>query len=540
MLRQMTIRAKVSVSYVIVFSLMFLALGVALYGMLNVGDKFDNFFERSYARQTAYQQMFADGLLSGVALRNLVLKPEMKKPYKVTPKAIERFDQAYKQAVALSGDDVELKSSLAKIDEYWQKSRAAKFQVLELMKNKELDKAIEVLSKQEQPNWQKVRIATQELYNAEVKAALAIREDMLVGKNATLRNSLLIAVAAVLIGAVIAFYIVRGIRNAFSRIVKSLDDIASGEGDLTRRLDDSTKDEVGQVAKSFNQFVEKIQHLVRQVSDAIGQLSSSSQQMTQVSQTAMDSFFKQQREVEQVATAMNEMTSTVQEVARNAQETSAAAQEANNGANAGNVVVNDVISAINELADEVMSTSDTIHKLNGDSEQIGSVLDVIRGIAEQTNLLALNAAIEAARAGEQGRGFAVVADEVRTLASRTQQSTQEIQAMIESLQGGAKGAVKAMERGQNMASASVEKAEQAGQSLSGITAAISQIADMNSQIATAAEEQSCVAENINQNIVVINDLAVQASDGAEQVSSSSVDLEQLSERLQTIVSSFKV
>ncbi len=540
MLRQLTIRAKVAVSYVVVFVLMFIALGTALSGMMSVGDKFDHFFEQSYARQTAYQQMFADGLLSGVALRNLVLKPQLKKPYKVTPAAIERFDKAYKQAVVLAADGDKIKSRLKEIDQYWQKSRAAKLQVLDLMKNGKRDEAIEVLTTQEHPNWRKVRIATQDLYNAEVKAAQALRAEMLVSKDDTLRNSLLIAIAAVLIGAIIAFFIVQGIRKAFNQVVTSLNDIASGEGDLTRRMDESSHDEVGQVSRAFNHFVEKIQDLVRQVSDSIGQLASASQQMTEVSGSTMDSFVQQQGEIEQVAAAMNEMTATVQEVARNAEEASSAAKDADGEANTGNTEVQDVIRSINELANEVVSTSDTIHNLNGDSEQIGSVLDVIKGIAEQTNLLALNAAIEAARAGEQGRGFAVVADEVRTLASRTQQSTQEIQEMIERLQSGTKDAVKAMERGQNMASASVDKANQAGNSLSSITKAVSQIADMNTQIATAAEQQSTVADNINSNVVAISDLAVQATERAEQIATSSTDLEQLSERLQKIVGTFKV
>jgi len=540
MLRQLTMRAKVSVSYIIVFVLMFAALGMALSGMLNVGDKFDHFFEQSYARQTAYQKMFADGLLSGVALRNLTLKPKLQKPYKVVPAAIERFDKAYKQAVLLAGNDASLKSSLSEMDQYWQKSRTAKFQVLALMKEGQRDQAIEVLNTQEHPNWQKVRIAAQTLFNEEVKAAQVLRADMHASKEATLRNSLIIAVIAVLVGVIIAFSIVRGIRKAFCHVVSSLNDIASGEGDLTRRLDESSQDEVGQVARAFNRFVEKIHDLVRQVSDSIGQLASASQQMTHVSQSTMESFVNQQGEIEQVATAMNEMTATVLEVSRNAGDASTAAKAADGGANAGNLVVQDVISAINDLAREVSSTSETIHHLDGDTEQIGTVLDVIKNIAEQTNLLALNAAIEAARAGEQGRGFAVVADEVRTLASRTQSSTQEIQQMIERLQSGAKDAVKAMERGKQMASASVEKAEQAGSSLSGITGAVSQIADMNTMIATAAEEQSQVAESINRNVVAINDLSVHATEGAEQIANASTDLEQLSERLQKIVGSFKI
>jgi methyl-accepting chemotaxis protein len=247
----------------------------------------------------------------------------------------------------------------------------------------------------------------------------------------------------------------------------------------------------------------------------------------------------QKQETEMVASAITEMTATVQEVASNAEGASRAAADADNEAKEGNQVVNSTVQAITALAREIEDSSAVIEKLKGDSENIGTVLDVIKGIAEQTNLLALNAAIEAARAGEQGRGFAVVADEVRTLAQRTQQSTAEIEGLIDALQGGAEQAVSVMTQSRDRAGATVEKAQHAGQSLSSITQAVETILQMNTQIATASEEQSAVSEEIQRNVVNIQTISEETSMGAEQTSSASAELARLGEQLQALVGQFK-
>ncbi len=230
----------------------------------------------------------------------------------------------------------------------------------------------------------------------------------------------------------------------------------------------------------------------------------------------------------------------MQEVARNASSASQAAQEADGEAGNGKQVVSASIDAINALAGEVEKAAEVIDKLETDSENISKVLDVIKGIAEQTNLLALNAAIEAARAGEQGRGFAVVADEVRTLASRTQQSTEEIHEIIERLQADAESAVQVMNTGRGQAQSSVEQAAHAGESLERIAKAVTTISDMNAQIASAAEEQTAVAEEINRNIVGITQAGQESAQGAQQTATSSEELAKLAARLQGLVSQFRV
>lgn len=540
MFKQISIKAKLTSSFFTVFVLFSSGLWIALNGTLSIGNKFEQFFSVNYVRQTAYQTMFADGLLSGIALRNLILKPHLKKPYKVVPKAIERFDNAYQTALATATNEAETLNALKLIDQHWQQSRAAKLQVLELMKNSDQAAATEILTKQEHPHWQKVRIAVQKLVLAEEARAENLRQSMLADKESTLRNALLMAAVAIILGAIIALLIVQSIKQAFNHVITSLNDIASGEGDLTQRLDETGSNEVSALASAFNQFVEKIQTLVKKVAGTGNQLTGSAQQLSELSADTKLNMNQQETKIEQVATAMNEMTATVQEVARSAAQASAAAQAADSQAVDGNQVVTEVISSINDLAQEVQNTATLIQTLDENAEQIGTVLDVIKGIAEQTNLLALNAAIEAARAGEQGRGFAVVADEVRTLASRTQESTQEIQVMIERLQTGAKGAVQAMEHGQQKTTTSVDKAGLAGTALTTITEAVSRIVEMNTQIATAAEEQSTVTEDINQSMTSINTLAGQAAEGAEQTASSSQELETAAQDLQLMISHFKV
>ncbi len=536
----MSIKLKLMVANSFVILLFILALWSALAGMFSAANESKQFFNENLVRQTAYQTMFADGLLSGVALRNLVLKPKAKKPHKVVPAAIKRFDDAFKLVRSMPHNNKSLQASYVSIQKHWQKSRAAKIQVLELVKSGEVEQAIELLKKIEHPHWQKVRIAVQKLTNKELAENVESQKSLLMNANYSATRTLIIAVIAIFVSILISFIMTRMIKSAFSRVTNSLNDIANGEGNLTQRLDESGAKEIKGLSIAFNSFVEKIQNLIVQVANSSGQLITEMKQLTELSVDTKLNVNQQEGKIEQVATAMNEMAATVQEVARNASHASDSAKAADVESTKGQQVVTEVTRAINDLATDVSHASATIATLKNDTEQIGSVLDVIKGIAEQTNLLALNAAIEAARAGEQGRGFAVVADEVRTLASRTQESTQEIQEMIEKLQSGAISAVEAMDKGQSNTQTTVEKANLASQALSAITQAVSQIAEQNTQIATAAEEQSAVAEEINQNIVSINTLSVQAAQGAEHTAASSQQSEQTANELQQIISMFKI
>ncbi|VAW59502.1 Methyl-accepting chemotaxis sensor/transducer protein [hydrothermal vent metagenome] len=299
-------------------------------------------------------------------------------------------------------------------------------------------------------------------------------------------------------------------------------------------------DEITELTVATNEMSSNLKNIIQKISGSAHQLGSSSEQLSAITEQTRHSIYEQQSQTEQVATAMNEMSATVQEVSRNISGTAQAADDANKETVTGSNVVSDAVEGVQKLAAQLESATNVIHQLEQDSEDINAVLDVIKGVAEQTNLLALNAAIEAARAGEQGRGFAVVADEVRTLAGRTQASTEEINQVIEKLQSGSCKAVEVMSKSRDDAHAVVDKAIKAGESLAIITTTVAHINDMSAQIASAAEQQSATSEEINRNIVNISGMANETATGAQQTAVASEELAKLGAELQTLVNEFQI
>lgn len=320
----------------------------------------------------------------------------------------------------------------------------------------------------------------------------------------------------------------------------SIQDLATGSSDLTLRLDETGKDEISNLASGFNKFLENHRDFIQEISLSAQQLSASSQELSSVSVQAKEDASEQKNQVTMVATAINEMTETIKEVEGNTLDADQSASEAKQSTLAGQQVIEENTRIINKLSTDIAEAAQVIQALKKDSEGIGSVLDVIRSVSDQTNLLALNAAIEAARAGEHGRGFAVVADEVRTLASKTQQSTVEIQTMIEQLQRGADSAVAVMDKGLETVEQSVEQTTQTEGQLQSITLAVGNIFELNTQIANAVREQSSVAEEINRNIVAVDDLAKNSDDAAAKIASANEQLNILAENLTGLVSKFKL
>ncbi|APU30456.1 methyl-accepting chemotaxis protein [Ectopseudomonas chengduensis] len=355
------------------------------------------------------------------------------------------------------------------------------------------------------------------------------------------------AVKAMSIGLLIALLltglvvlITRSIVQPLQAAVDAMASISSGEGDLTRNLDTHGRDELTALATYFNAFTAKLRHVIRQMLDSAGSLDQAARSLGDISSEAQRHSQQQAQQMELVATAVNEVTYGVQDVAKNAEHASSEMHTAEDQASQGQQNIEASLRQIDQLSGTIDKAVEVIQSLASESTQIGSVLEVIRSIAEQTNLLALNAAIEAARAGEQGRGFAVVADEVRLLAQRTQQSTAEIQGMIERLQGNSEAAVKVINESSRASQLTVEQASQAGESLAQIAQSLRNLTGLNASIASATLQQSHVVEDINQNVTQTAALAHNTAEAAEQSSAASQHLKQLADQLNRLLGQFRV
>lgn len=356
--------------------------------------------------------------------------------------------------------------------------------------------------------------------------------------NSSKITSVTLSLIAIVLAVLIGFTIVKQITSPLNQAVRIAQ--AIGNRDMTGTAIEPRGDEFGTLLKALEQTRANLSEALGEVGGITTQLAAAAEELSVVTNQTSAGVNNQRIETEQVATAMNEMSATVQEVAQNAEEAAAAAQKADTQAKTGNKALQVALADINQLSEDVNHSAEAIQRLNKDSSSIGTVLTVINSIAEQTNLLALNAAIEAARAGEAGRGFAVVADEVRNLAHRTQESIGQIEQLIANLQHGSQNAVEMMDNSRTMAHLTLEHAQQAGDELAAIMRTVSEIQAMNIQIATAAEEQSAVAEEINASVVNVNNIADQSAAAVEETSASSAELARLGQSLQSLVARFKI
>ena len=353
-------------------------------------------------------------------------------------------------------------------------------------------------------------------------------------------TALVVAVVAGLIGLLLIWLTASGVTRPINSVAEMLKNIASGEGDLTQRLNYSKKDELGELVNWFNRFLDKLQPTIAQIKQSITEARGTADQSSEIARQTSEGMQVQFREIDQVATASNEMSATAHDVANSASNAANAAKGADQSAKDGMAIIERSTRDINQLADEVSKAVTEVEALAVNSEQIGSVLEVIRSIAEQTNLLALNAAIEAARAGESGRGFAVVADEVRNLAKRTQDSVEEIRIVIEKIQTGTRGVVATMHSSQTQAHNNAGQIRQAVDALGKISDAVTVISDMNLQIASAAEQQSAVAEEVNRNVSAIRTVTETLTGQATESAAISSQLNALASQQMKLMDQFRV
>ncbi|MBP0939679.1 methyl-accepting chemotaxis protein [Pseudomonas alliivorans] len=371
---------------------------------------------------------------------------------------------------------------------------------------------------------------------AELSSLQGARRD---GEANSSRTTLIsVAALALLVGLLAAWIMTRQITEPLRQTLVAATRIA--QGDLSKDLETGRRDELGQLQNSMQAMTLSLRELIGGIGDGVSQIASAAEQLSAVTEQTCKGVNTQKDETDQVATAMNEMTATVQEVARNAQEASQSAAQADQQARDGDQVVGQAVIQIEQLAREVVNSTQAMNQLKQESGKIVGVLDVIKSVSQQTNLLALNAAIEAARAGEAGRGFAVVADEVRSLAQRTQKSTEEIEELIEALQTGTQQVATTLDNSRSLTDSSVELSRRAGGALEQITRTVATIQQMNEQIAAASEEQSTVAEQINASVINVRDISEQSASASNQTAASSVELARLGSHLKALVGKFRV
>ncbi|MBP5126073.1 methyl-accepting chemotaxis protein [Pseudomonas sp. NFPP08] len=416
--------------------------------------------------------------------------------------------------------------------------RQLESQLIELSHNNQLEAMQQLLNTDLMDSAEKINAVLNQLVEINSHYATVADDDAAAQYRRAFNLVVGLLVLASALTLLFAWRLIRSITQPIANALRAAEEIA--EGNLTRPITVDGSDEAGRLLQAMVTMQEKLRDTLQSISGSAHQLASAAEELNSVTEEGARGLTQQNNEIEQAATAVNEMTSAVEEVARNAVSTSEASKSATTSAGDGRDLVRETVSAIERMSSDVQGTASLIGDLANESRDIGKVLDVIRGLADQTNLLALNAAIEAARAGEAGRGFAVVADEVRALAHRTQQSTSEIERMIGSIQSGTEHAVDSMRNSTERAESTLSIARGAGQSLDTINSAISEINERNLVIASAAEEQAQVAREVDRNLVNIRDLSVQSTTGANQTQAASNELSRLAVDLSNLVTRFKL
>ncbi|MAP31834.1 MAG: chemotaxis protein [Marinobacter sp.] len=482
-----------------------------------------------------YQALVAQMTLLDQAFNNEDTSGAMEDFNENTEQARQRFQDSAQRLAGTGISDVTQGFNTA-FDRWQQSAR----QVMELAANGNPQQARDLAARETAPLFDQLRnyydsAGSHADEQAQQRSAEASSEGT--SSSATV---LAITVIAIIIAISLFTVFIRLIISSISALRDQLDNIAQGEGDLTQRIPVTVEDDLGKLARSFNRVLENLQGMIGSIQNLSRDLGAGATELATAARDNNDGVTRQTDSISMVATAINEMQSAIEEVAGNASRAAEITREAETKGNNSAQIIRSSSKQVHRLAAQISKAVEVIRKLSADSDNITSVLDVIRGIAEQTNLLALNAAIEAARAGEQGRGFAVVADEVRTLAQRTGQSTEDIQTMITALQTGVSDVVNVMETGSKEATETERLATEAEQELQAILEAISSITDVNTSVASATEEQTQVVDEINRSITDINDLAAASADRSKAIDGIAKSLESYVRELEQQTGRFRV
>lgn len=504
-----------------------------------LGSNFQSFTDKDQAIALATASMYAEGLQSEQATRNILLNPSDEKAAKNYVKALSNFEEAYQKIKKVPDNLDGTPDEISKVPSLWNECNDLKQKVQDLAKAGKRDEALKLLVKEETPKWRELR---EILLDLQAKTNARLRDQRLQVdsfiKTATIKSAAIFFLIFILIvGLLTAFSLnMRFLMNDFIRRVR---EVAEGDIDLTRRIDARRKDEFGELALWFNKFVQRLHNIIERVTfdtvrvaTASNALYANSHEVAVAAEAAVGT-------ASSVATASEQMATTSNDIARNCQMAAESANRSRERAEFGSSVVQESIEMMNSLAVQVKEAAKNVEELGARSDQIGSIVATIEEIADQTNLLALNAAIEAARAGEQGRGFAVVADEVRALAERTTRATREIGEMIKAIQKETKGAVATMEKGVDEVEKGTEKAARSGDALNEILEQTNSVTMQVNQIAAAAEQQTATTSEISSNIHYINDGVIgKTSEMAQESATEANDLNKLAEDLQVVIKAF--
>nr|WP_024617972.1 methyl-accepting chemotaxis protein [Pseudomonas kilonensis] len=539
-LRNMNIAPRAFLGFALIGALM-LALGVfALTQMSKIRDSGESIAQNSVPSIKALNEFTQLTLRLRVLSYRLLVNRESDVQQK-TLNLLEQRNQQIRAAQAAYEKLISAPEERAAYDQYGQllgQYRQLEDQMKSLSRNNQVDELRTLINTQVLSNSDAINAVLDRLIDINNQQAEAFNQGAAQQYSTAFNWVVALLIIATGLTLLFAWLLTNSITKPIANALDAAEEIA--KGNLTRPIAVDGSDEAGRLLRAMSTMQEKLRDTLQRISGSATQLASAAEELNAVTDESARGLTQQNNEIEQAATAVNEMTSAVEEVARNAVSTSEASKNATTSAGDGRDLVQETVSAIERMSADVQSTAALIGNLADESRDIGKVLDVIRGLADQTNLLALNAAIEAARAGEAGRGFAVVADEVRALAHRTQQSTSEIERMIGSIQSGTEHAVNSMRNSTERAESTLNIARGAGMSLDTINTAIVEINERNLVIASAAEEQAQVAREVDRNLVNIRDLSVQSATGANQTSAASAELSRLAVDLNSMVGRFSL